>query len=112
MGITNVPLFHNSQTVCFSASVDPKVRPFLRLRIAERAFFRAWRGAVIKNRWRWKWALLALLVALVTASGDELHQRFTPGRTGAVSDVVLDMTGATFAQLVIVVFTARSRRRP
>jgi VanZ family protein len=71
-------------------------------------FFRAWRGA--SAGWRWTWAVLALLVALATSSSDELHQHFTPGRTGAISDVELDMTGATFAQLMIVAFTARRRK--
>jgi VanZ family protein len=70
--------------------------------------FRAWRGN--HQRWRWSWALLALLVALLTASADEFHQSFTPGRTGAVSDVILDMTGALFAQLMIVAGTAGRRK--
>jgi VanZ family protein len=107
----------------FHFSITVKQFVFLHLMIRKSAhfcaygllsalFFRAWRGEVVMKRWRWRWALLALLVALLTASADELHQRFTPGRTGAVSDVELDMTGATFAQLVIVVFTARPRRRP
>ena len=74
-------------------------------------FFRAWRGENRNRRWRWTWALLALLVSLATASSDELHQHFTPGRTGAVSDVELDMMGAGFAQLMIVAFTARQKRR-
>ena len=73
-------------------------------------FFRAWRGEPGFPRWRWTWAALALLVALTTASGDELHQHFTPGRTGAVSDVVLDMLGATFAQMMIVAGTAGRRK--
>ena len=73
-------------------------------------FFRAWRGEVRSVRWRLSWAALALLVAFVTASGDELHQHFTPGRTGAVSDVALDMTGATFAQLMIFAATFGKRK--
>jgi VanZ family protein len=72
-------------------------------------FFRAWRGA--SRGWRWTWAVLALVVAVATSSSDELHQHFTPGRTGAVSDVELDMTGAMFAQFMIVAFTATARRK-
>lgn len=71
-------------------------------------FFRAWRGAS-QLRWKWSWALLPLAVCLVAASSDEYHQSLTPGRTAAVSDVILDMMGATFAQLMIVVFTSSSR---
>ena len=72
-------------------------------------FFRASRGEVGERRWRWTWAVLALLVSLITASADELHQHFTPGRTGAISDVGLDMLGATFAQVCIVVVTTAER---
>src|SRR5438105_5388178 len=72
-------------------------------------FFRAWRGEVSDKRWRWTWAALALLVCLATASSDELHQHFTPGRTGAASDVLLDMLGAAFAQVMTVALTVRKR---
>jgi VanZ family protein len=73
-------------------------------------FFRAWRGGAQRRTWKWTWAILALAVCLVAASSDEYHQSFTPGRTAAVSDVILDMMGATFAQLMIVVFASSSRR--
>ena len=36
----------------------------------------------------------AVLLAALYATSDELHQRFTPGRTPAVTDVVIDVTGA------------------
>jgi VanZ family protein len=68
-------------------------------------FFRAWRGS--KRKWRWTWTVLALLVCLFTASSDEYHQYFTAGRTGLATDVVLDMAGSLFAQLMIVSYTAR-----
>ena len=74
-------------------------------------FFRAWRGNPQGRRWKWTWAVLALAVCLITASSDEYHQSFTPGRTAAVKDVELDMVGATFAQLMIVAFTATRRRK-
>jgi VanZ family protein len=60
-------------------------------------------------RWRWKWALLALGVCLLTAGGDEWHQSFTPGRTGSWQDVTLDMMGAGVFQLAAL---ARAFRRP
>jgi VanZ family protein len=64
-------------------------------------FFRAWRGA--SQGWRWSWLFLALAVCLITSSADEIHQLFTPGRTGAGRDVLLDMSGALFTQLMVIV---------
>ena len=37
---------------------------------------------------------MAILMALLYAASDELHQGFTPGRAPAVSDVLLDGVGA------------------
>ena len=37
---------------------------------------------------------MAILMALLYAASDEIHQRFTPGRTPSVSDVLLDGVGA------------------
>lgn len=39
---------------------------------------------------------VAILMALLYAASDELHQGFTPGRTPAVNDVLLDGVGAAF----------------
>jgi len=73
-------------------------------------FFRAWRGISRQQGWRVIWMLLALAVCIVTSSADEIHQLFTPGRTGAGKDVLLDMSGALFTQIIIVA-TISSRRR-
>jgi VanZ family protein len=76
-------------------------------------FFRALRGPLPSTMWRMKWALLALAICLVTASSDEIHQLYTPGRGGSWKDVLLDMTGALFAQLLIlVVYLGRPGRVP
>lgn len=48
-------------------------------------------------------ALLALLGTAMTASADELHQAFLPGRTGNPWDVLIDCTGAITLQLVVYV---------
>lgn len=48
---------------------------------------------------RLAWIALTLLAVAAYASLDEFHQRFVPGRTAAVSDVVLDTTGGAVAQL-------------
>ena len=48
-------------------------------------------------------ALLALLGTAMTASADELHQTFLPGRTGTPWDVLIDCTGAITLQLIVYV---------
>jgi len=44
--------------------------------------------------WRWSQAALALLFVTLYAASDEFHQTFVPGRTGQVSDVFIDASGA------------------
>ena len=68
-------------------------------------WFRAQRGP--RSGWRSNWALLALLVSLLVAFGDEFHQSFVPLRTASPWDVLLDGVGALLAQAVI-----RLRARP
>ncbi len=48
-------------------------------------------------------ALLALLGTAMTASADELHQTFLPGRTGTPWDVLIDCSGAITLQLIVYV---------
>ena len=73
--------------------------------------FYSWRSTLpALPRWSVRWSALALLTVLAAASLDEFHQSFVPSRTGSWRDVALDMTGALFFQLVILVF-ARLRGR-
>lgn len=51
-----------------------------------------------------KWALL---IVLLYASGDEIHQYFTPGRSSRFFDVVLDFT-AGWAAIAIYLKLSRS----
>ena len=46
---------------------------------------------------------LAITIAFLIASADELHQCFLPNRTGCFSDVLLDTAGAATAQLAVLV---------
>ena len=51
----------------------------------------------IKNdcrAWHWDEAGLALAVVFLYAASDELHQVFVPSRTGQISDVLVDTSGA------------------
>jgi VanZ family protein len=65
------------------------------------AFF-TWRATLPEPRsWSPRWCVLALLLTLLAGSMDEFHQSFVPSRTSTPWDVVIDMTGAVFFQLVI-----------
>jgi len=50
------------------------------------------------------WAVLAIVIVAGYASLDEFHQRFVPGRTPAVADVLLDTTGGAAAQAIAALF--------
>ena len=64
---------------------------------------------------RLRWALLTLLIVAGYASLDEFHQSFVPGRTPAVTDVVIDTTGGATAQLAawvwMILGKSREKRR-
>ena len=66
-------------------------------------FWRAFRHSSIQppRPWNWSEAAQALGLVLVYAALDELHQCFVPGRTGQVSDVVVDMAGGALGLAVL-----------
>ncbi len=57
--------------------------------------------------WHRRWSLESLLVAVLYAGADELHQLFTPERTGAFRDVGIDTLGAVVAQLLLWLVVGR-----
>lgn len=62
--------------------------------------------------WAWpreaRWSLLApLLIGIGYAASDEVHQLFVPGRSGQVSDVLIDAVGV----LIGIALVAGVRRR-
>lgn len=81
------------------------------------AFF-SWRASLpnLKPSSAW-WSALALLLTLLAGSSDEIHQTFVASRTPSPRDVMIDMAGAVFFQLVIAwtmqrrMFNAEARRR-
>ncbi len=60
--------------------------------------------------WHTRAALYGLGFTLTTASLDELHQAFTHSRTGAVADVLLDMSGAVLAFALIWIASLQKRK--
>jgi len=68
----------------------------------------SWRTTLPRRAgWTFIWSLLALLITLLAASGDEFHQMFVPSRGPSVRDVQLDMMGAMFVQVLLATFTWR-----
>jgi len=52
--------------------------------------------------------LTALAISVAWAIIDEFHQSFVPSRTSTSLDVLIDITGATLALLVLYACTART----
>jgi VanZ family protein len=81
------------------------------------AFF-SWRATFRSFKpWSPWWSALALLVTLLAGSSDEIHQSFVASRTSSPHDVMIDMAGAVFFQIVIAcsmsrrMLNAETRRR-
>lgn len=56
--------------------------------------------------------LIAFLIGAAYAASDELHQRFVPGRSGRISDVLLDSAGVLTGVLLMWLFAQiKSARR-
>ena len=62
---------------------------------------------------RFTWALAAITIVAGYAVMDEFHQSFVPGRVPMLTDVLLDTTGGSAAQLAAAFFLlwAQHRRR-
>ncbi len=68
------------------------------------AFF-SWRATLpARQRWTFRWSILALLLAVTAAGLDEFHQSFISSRTSSLRDVFLDLVGAIFFQLAIAIW--------
>ena len=69
--------------------------------------FYSWRATFPRrSRWVFSWSVLALVLTLVAASLDEFHQSFVPSRGPSVYDVMLDMMGAIFVQILLATLMA------
>lgn len=68
--------------------------------------FRAVRAP--RQGWQFKWAAIALLLAVLFACSDEYHQTFVPSRGPSVHDVALDAAAAATMQLLLWLYFRRS----
>jgi VanZ family protein len=73
---------------------------FTEYAILSALWFRALR-VHLTSLWRIRWALIGLVISLSVAVLDEWHQSFVPSRGSSARDVLLDLTGAIFAQFLI-----------
>jgi len=62
-----------------------------------------------RSHWRLRWAVQAMLLAIVYALLDETHQMFVPNRTGSYLDSVIDCVGALVSQVVIYLLPRRTQ---
>jgi VanZ family protein len=75
--------------------------------------FYSWRSTLpARPRWTFRWSGLALALTLLAASLDEFHQSFVPSRTASPRDVLLDMMGALFFQILIASFIGLGKPYP
>ena len=55
----------------------------------------------IKENWR---MILSILLGMIYAVSDEIHQSFIPGRTPQITDVYIDTLGVVIGVLLILLF--------
>jgi VanZ family protein len=104
------PISH--QTFTFIHAYVRKAAHFTVYGILSGLAFYSWRASLpARLRWTFKWSGLALALTLIAACLDEFHQSFVPSRTASPRDVLLDMMGAMFVQIVIASFTELPRLR-
>ena len=54
--------------------------------------------------------ILSLVIGIVYASSDEIHQRFVSGRSGQITDVMIDSFGVLFGILIVMLVMECTRR--
>jgi VanZ family protein len=69
--------------------------------------FRAIRAP--QEGWNPRWAFLAILIAALYASSDEIHQIFVPSRGASIWDALLDTGAASVAQFVVWMVNRREQ---
>ena len=62
-------------------------------------------GAVTPGFIRWKNGLTAICTAVIYAATDEIHQLFVSGRSGRITDVLIDGCGAVAGTLIILLIS-------
>jgi VanZ family protein len=61
--------------------------------------FRSFRGGSVSS-WNWRWSFFAVMVVVLWAASDELHQSYVLTRTASAVDVGIDTAAGILAQFV------------
>ena len=88
--------------------------PFLELVFKKGAHVVTYAGLAVCYLWglhTWRRRWVALLLVAIYAISDEYHQSFTPGRSPAASDVLIDTVGATLGLYLILPRLTEGRAR-
>lgn len=64
----------------------------------------------LKKRKVKNYGSISLLLSVLYAITDEIHQVFVPGRAGQIQDVMIDSCGALVGVVLFVLFVARQRK--
>ena len=56
-----------------------------------------------------KYLLLSVAMTVFYSITDEIHQTFVPGRSGNVTDVLIDSIGSVIATLIVLIIIKKSR---
>ena len=56
-----------------------------------------------------KLLIYTIIFVFIYACSDEIHQLFVPGRSGEITDVLIDTTGGILASFIYTVFRVRRR---
>lgn len=57
-----------------------------------------------------KKVIVSAVIAILYAASDELHQRFVPGRSGRVTDVLIDSIGILVALFILQIIYQKKRK--
>ncbi len=57
-----------------------------------------------------KKAIISVAIAILYAASDELHQRFVPGRSGRVTDVLIDSIGILVSLFILQIIYQKKRK--
>lgn len=65
---------------------------------------------IAKKRWKISPLTMTLILGIVFAIADEIHQTFIPGRQGKVSDVLIDTAGVVIGLALIYFFEKKLKK--
>jgi VanZ family protein len=55
--------------------------------------------------------LIVLLVSLIYAISDEIHQSFIPGRDASIKDILTDLTGSITSMIIVHLYSRKKHKK-